>query len=86
MRIKTRDIDAETLVEFTSQLTAAGYWDRFETRAEGLRVLFEHVSGWLEDHADTDWNRPYGDNNYWGAIDAECDLIMAGLPAVSKPD
>ena len=75
MRINSRGCDAETLVEFTAQLTAAGYWKLFESRIEALNSLYDSVRTFQAEHPALDVE------DYWQEVDDRCTEILAKLRA-----
>ena len=77
MIINCRSLDAETLVEFTAQLTARDFFGWFESRGEAVELIYGYVKQFLTDHASTKWDRSrFG---YWDTIDAVCKRIMFEL-------
>lgn len=83
MRIRTRDLDAETLVEFTSQLTKMGYWEHVPSREYGMRAIYGIVRTFLNEHEDRDWSIPT-ELDYWQTIDNECRKIVNSLEPMDK--
>ncbi len=77
MIINSRGLDAETLVEFTAQLTARDFFSWFESREEATGLIYGYVKQFLTDHASTKWNKSrFG---YWDTIDGVCKRIMFKL-------
>ncbi len=74
MIINCRGLDAETLVEFTAQLTARGFFSYYEAREEAVGLIYNYVEQFLADHGSTDWGKNrFG---YWDTIDAICRQII----------